>query len=107
MRNFVEELTEKAGAKLGHLSTFVVSAAKEVKIKMKDGDVDSANARLDEADEALDAGKALVAHLRTAISDGSLDAVELHGGALRLNEFMDEIEDVATGVDEDKVPPVE
>ncbi len=40
-------------------------------------------------------------HLAASLDDGSLSVIEMCGAAIILNEFIDQLEDVATEVDKD------
>ena len=99
----LEPLWQKIVDKLGSLSGLVVLVADEVKIKLAADDQAGADARLAEAEEAVDQLKVVIAGIRRDISDGYLTATEIAAEALQIEKLIDELEDIKTGVDEDDV----
>ena len=106
MENYVENLIEKVVDKLGPAAGLIANLGDEIRVSLEAGDIDGLRGRIQEAREASEALTNLCDHFDRALEDGSLSATEIGGGALLLNEFLDEAEDVATGVDEDDLESV-
>lgn len=114
MKNWIGIAWEKVTNKLGGMLPFLKGAASEIEIAIANKDkakileiCDAMDARFHEMDEATVAGRDFTAEVRQAVANDALDMVESGRVALKLQRFVDEMEDVATGVDEDDAPPVE
>lgn len=106
MRNYLREIYAKIVNLAPAVAAFFPMLARVVKVAVETGDAAHILKTCDEIDEALDAGKALTAKIRASLAPdadgiGHIDMVEASEIALALQEFADQAEDVATGVDED------
>ena len=106
MDSLLTPLWTKVVDKLGSLSSLIPAIADQLKVKFTAADVDGVTARLNELDEVFAQGHLLTAKVRDAMADGALTATEGADVLLALEKFVDELEDVVTGVDEDDVPEV-
>lgn len=108
MENYVQLLIEKVESRLGPAASLIATLGKEIKVSIEEGDLKAVQARIHEAREAAGSLTLVCDHFDMALSDGSLSATEIGGGALLLSSLLDQMEDVVTGVDEDDSPlPVE
>lgn len=98
--------------KLGAIASFLLPAAEQIQVAVSQGDkakilliCDEIDSRTHETREACDAADAFTAHVRKSADDNRLDLIEGGEGALLLERLVDELEDIATGKDEDDEPP--
>ena len=103
MENYVQNLIDKVEERLGAAAGMIARVGEEIKVTLDEGDLSAMEGRVQEAREAAGSMILLCDHLAASLEDGSLSATEMGGAALLLNKFLDELEDVATGVDEDDV----
>ena len=112
MRRFIVDLWDKAMAKLGIFASFIPGIASELKVAVETDDGEKARRHgieLVEAGEALKVLGQSVVDATQEDRDGVIRITAAEGSdiLLKLEAAIDEIEDVATGRDEDDqvVPP--
>jgi hypothetical protein len=110
MNRILDKLYQKFLKKLGQAAVLVPVVADRLKVALGAGDTAQALAICTELDEAADAMKELSAEVRAALApdaDGVSRLSGLEGGeiAKALENLADEVEDVATGHDEDDAVP--
>ena len=101
--SFLGNLWDRAEAALGPIAQFIPAIAANIKVNLASGDVTAIKARVVELQEAAAALGGLASHLEVVIADGSVSLDETAAIALKLENFIDQIEDVAKGYDEDKL----
>lgn len=97
-------LFEKAMSKIGPLKEFVPMLAKSLKRAIEAEDVAAVERICDEIDEAAAALIGVSAHVRLSVSDGTVDLFETSTAFLKMERFVDELEDCFKGYDEDDAP---
>jgi len=98
----LEALWARAMKALGPIAGVVPTIAKNIKIGISDGNVEKIRGHVVELQEAAAALGGLASHIEVAISDGSVDLEEGAAIALKIEYFVDQMEDVVKGFDEDK-----
>ena len=96
------KLWDKAMKAIGPVATVLPLVSKSIKVKLKAGDVEGVRGHIVELQEAAAALGGVASHLEVAIADGQITLEEGASIALKLEKFIDELDDVFKGFDEDK-----
>ena len=112
MDSFLKKAWTALTLKLGAFAAFINPIAAQIEVGIREQDSAKITAACDEWDkrslearETIDAGDELVAHLRAAVADDKISAIEAATGLLLVERLIDEAEDIVTGQDEDDPPP--
>jgi hypothetical protein len=111
MKDWIGTAWDALTKKLGALNAFLRPIAREIEIGVKERDksrvvaaCDAMDSRTHETREACDASDDLTAYVRTSLEDDNWTALEAGNIALKVQRLIDELEDIATGHDEDDEP---
>jgi len=97
--SYLEGVWDRFTAKLGPLAALIPQVAESVKIGLGEGDAAKVSAQAVQLREVAAALAGIAAHVEAAVDDGSVDLAETSTLALKIEKFLDELGDVASGVD--------
>lgn len=104
MKNYAVSAWNWVKAKLGRAVDLFAPVAKALSVAIEEGDIDKIKIHNAEAREFFQQGLDTCDFIDEAVADGNLDLYEGASALNKLNQLIDEGEDVITGVDEDDVP---
>ena len=106
MDSILLPLFEKAMGKIGPLRAFIPAISESLRLAIAEEDVEKVRAICDEIQEAANALHGVSAHIRLSVDDGTVTLTEASTAFLKMEKFVDELEDCFRGYDEDDpVPP--
>lgn len=101
MKNYAVAAWDWVKNKLGSVVSLFQPVAESLKLAIEEGDAAKVQAHNTELREFFTKGLELCDFIDEAVADGNLDLYEGSQALVKLNELVDEGEDVITGVDED------